>query len=121
MRLFAPARPAGTALEQAFVVLTAIIGAVDRRVRGQPAPGRPALECDIRVRLPSEDRNSVSRKDNMLVRLENQKSFLAERVKAPATVLMRALPVWSMDGYQHLPRYVTGPQIYSKPARDVPS
>jgi hypothetical protein len=45
-------------LEQAFVVLTAIIGAVDRRVRGQPAPGRP--ECDMYVRLPAEDRNSVS-------------------------------------------------------------
>jgi hypothetical protein len=36
--------PAGdpAPLEQAFVVLPAIIGAVDRRVRGQPAPGRPA-------------------------------------------------------------------------------
>jgi len=32
---------------------------------------------------------------------------LTERAWAPATVLMRALPVWSVDGYQHFPRYVT--------------
>ena len=29
------------------------------------------LECDISVRLSARDRNSVSRKDNMLVCLEN--------------------------------------------------
>jgi hypothetical protein len=69
----------------------------------------------------AEGRNSVSRKHNVLVRQENQKSFLTERAKVAAIVLMRALPVSSADGYQQLPRYVTGPQICSKPVRDVPS
>jgi hypothetical protein len=65
--------PAGdpAALEQAFVVLTAIIGLL---TAGYAASLRRAVrrpECDICVRLPAEDRNSVSRKGNMPVRSEN--------------------------------------------------
>jgi hypothetical protein len=56
--------PAGdpAALEQAFVVLTAIIGLL---TAGYVASLRSAVrrpECDMCVRLPAEDRNSVSRK-----------------------------------------------------------
>ena len=56
--------PAGdpAALEQAFVVLTAIIGLL---TAGYAASLRRAVrrpECDMDIRLPAEDRNSVSRK-----------------------------------------------------------
>ena len=56
--------PAGdpAALEQAFVVLTAIIGLL---TAGYAASLRRAVrrpECDMDIRLPPEDRNSVSRK-----------------------------------------------------------
>jgi hypothetical protein len=59
------------ALEQAFVVLTAIIGPL---TAGYAASLRRAVrrpECDMRVRLPAEDRSSASRKDNMPVRSDN--------------------------------------------------
>ena len=65
--------PAGdpAAIEQAFVVLTAIIGLL---TAGYAASLRRTVrcpECDMRVRLPVEDHNSVSRKGNMPVRSEN--------------------------------------------------
>ena len=65
--------PAGdpAALAQAFVVLTAIIGLLPA---GYAASLRRAVrrpEYDIGVRLPAEDRNSVSRKGNMPVSSEN--------------------------------------------------
>jgi hypothetical protein len=57
--------------EQAFVVLTAIIGLL---TAGYAASLRRAVrrpECDICVRLPPEDRNSVSLKGNTPVLSEN--------------------------------------------------
>ena len=59
------------ALEQAFVVLTAIIGLLTAGYAASLRRGVRRPECDTRVRLLVEDRNSVSRKDNMPVRLEN--------------------------------------------------
>ena len=59
------------AIEQAFVVLTAIIGLL---TAGYAASLRRTVrcpECDIRVRLPVEDHNSVSRKGNVPVGPEN--------------------------------------------------
>jgi hypothetical protein len=65
--------PAGdpAAIEQAFVVLTAIIGLL---TAGYAASLRRTVrrpECDICVRLLAEDRNCVSRKGNMPVRSKN--------------------------------------------------
>ena len=58
------------ALEQAFVVLTAI-GLLPAGYAASLRRGVRRPECDSHVRLSAEDRNSVSRKDNMLVRSEN--------------------------------------------------
>ena len=65
--------PAGdpAALEQAFVVLTAIIGLLTAGYAASLRRGVRRPECDMRVRLSAEDRNSVSRKGNMPVRSEN--------------------------------------------------
>lgn len=70
MRLASPAGDPA-AIEQAFVVLTAISGLL---TAGYAASLRRTVrcpECDMRVRLPIEDHNSVSRKGNMPVRSEN--------------------------------------------------
>jgi Domain of unknown function (DUF5753) len=50
------------ALEQAFVVLTAIIGLLTAGYAASLRRGVRRPECDMYVRLPTEDRNSVSRK-----------------------------------------------------------
>ena len=65
--------PAGdpAALEQAFVVLIAIIGLLTAGYAASLRRAVRRLECDMCVRLSAEDRNSVSRKDNTLVRSEN--------------------------------------------------
>jgi len=65
--------PAGdpAALEQAFVVLTAVIGLLTAGYAASLRRGVRRTECDIGVRLPAEDRNSVSRRGNMPVRSEN--------------------------------------------------
>jgi hypothetical protein len=59
------------ALEQAFVVLTVIIGLLTAGYAASLRRGIRRPECDMSVRLLAEDRNSVSRKDNMPVRSEN--------------------------------------------------
>jgi hypothetical protein len=75
-RIAAADLPAGdpAALEQAFVVLTAIIAVLALLTAGYAASLRRAVrrpECDMCVRLSAEDRNSVSRRGNMPVRSEN--------------------------------------------------
>ena len=109
------------ALEQAFVVLTAVTGLLTAGYAASLRRGVRRPECDIYVRLPAGDRKPVSRRGNMPVRSENQKSFLTERVWAPATVLMRALPVWSADGTSIFAATLPARKYVPKPVRDVPS